>query len=99
MSQILLPYNFDLNYDKDFYKDYGIFVKPIDYPMSTKKIESLLEIAKVISHNYNAGISFVPYPQEQLLIETGSTFFSFNKLQKIISYSFEHLIDDWVIEQ
>lgn len=47
MSQILLPYNFDLNYDKDFYKDYGIFVKPIDYPMSTKKIESLLEIARL----------------------------------------------------
>lgn len=47
MSQIILPNNFNLNYDKDFYKDYGIFVKPIDYPMSTKKIESLLEIAKM----------------------------------------------------
>ena len=30
-----------LDYDKDFYKDYGIFVKPIDYPLSTRKIESL----------------------------------------------------------
>lgn len=37
----------DLPYDKDFYKDYGIFVKPIDYPMSTKKIEALLEISKM----------------------------------------------------
>jgi hypothetical protein len=36
-----------LDYDKDFYKDYGIFVKPINYPMSTRKIESLLEIANM----------------------------------------------------
>ena len=34
-----------LDYDKDFYKDYGIFVKPIDYPLSSRKIESLLLIA------------------------------------------------------
>lgn len=49
MGQIILPYNddFSLDYDKDFYSDYGIFVKPIIYPMSTRKIESLLEIAKM----------------------------------------------------
>lgn len=47
MNQILLPNNAITTYDKDFYKDYGIFVKPITYPMSTKKIESLLEIAKI----------------------------------------------------
>lgn len=37
----------DLPYDKDFYQDYGIFVKPIDYPMSTRKIEALVEISKM----------------------------------------------------
>ena len=48
MSQIILPHNITpFAYDKDFYQDYGIFVKPINYPMSTKKIESLLEIAKM----------------------------------------------------
>lgn len=47
MNQIILPSSEILAYDKDFYQDYGIFVKPIDYPMSTKKIESLLEIAKM----------------------------------------------------
>ena len=49
MSQIILPYNNadTILYDKDFYKDYGIFVKPINYPLSTRKIESLLEIAKM----------------------------------------------------
>ena len=47
MSKILLPNDMDLPYDKDFYKDYGIFVKPIDYPMSTRKIEALMEISKM----------------------------------------------------
>ena len=48
MNQIILPYN-DLNlpYDKDFYNDYGVFIRPINYPLSTRKIESLLEIAKM----------------------------------------------------
>ena len=48
MSQILLPYDSKQpEYDVDFFKDYGIFVKPITYPMSTRKIESLLEISKM----------------------------------------------------
>lgn len=48
MSQILIPYcDVPLEYDKDFYHDYGIFVKPIDYPLSSRKIESLLEIAEM----------------------------------------------------
>ncbi len=47
MNRLTLPYNVVGEYDKDFYQDYGIFVKPINYPMSTKKIESLLEIAKI----------------------------------------------------
>lgn len=47
MSQIWIPNNKILCYDKDFYQDYGIFVKPINYPMSTKKIEGLIEIAKL----------------------------------------------------
>ena len=47
MSKILLPNDMELPYDKDFYQDYGIFVKPINYPMSNKKIESLLEISKM----------------------------------------------------
>lgn len=37
----------DLAYDKDFFKDYGVYVKPINYPLSQRKIESLLEIAKM----------------------------------------------------
>lgn len=49
MNQIWTPRNvdYDIGYDKDFYKDYGIFVKPINYPMSTRKIESLRAIAEM----------------------------------------------------
>lgn len=47
MSKIILPSEMDLPYDNDFYKDYGIYVKPINYPLSTRKIEALIEIAKM----------------------------------------------------
>lgn len=43
----MMPIDMDLPYDKDFYKDYGVFVKPINYPLSQRKVESLLEIAKM----------------------------------------------------
>ncbi len=43
----LIPNNMELPYDKDFFKDYGIYVRPINYPMSQKKVESLLEISKM----------------------------------------------------
>ena len=42
-----MPIDMDLPYDKDFFKDYGIYVKPINYPLSERKIESLLEIARL----------------------------------------------------
>ena len=45
MNKNLLPNDFE--YDVDFFKDYGIFVKPIYYPMSTKKIEALLLISEM----------------------------------------------------
>lgn len=44
---LILPNDMGLPYDKDFYKDYGIYVKPINYPLSERKIESLLEIARM----------------------------------------------------
>ena len=47
MSKLILPNDMDLPYDKDFYQDYGIFVKPINYPMSTKKVEGLLAISEM----------------------------------------------------
>lgn len=52
-NQIILPNkdiyipgnNNIMDYDKDFFQEYGIFVKPITYPMSSRKIEALQQIA------------------------------------------------------
>lgn len=41
MSQIILPY------DKEFYDEYQVYIKPVNYPLSNKKIERLVEIAKM----------------------------------------------------
>ena len=41
MGQIILPY------DKEFYDEYKVFIKPVNYPLSNKKIERLIEIAKM----------------------------------------------------
>jgi len=44
---LTMPIDMNLPYDKDFYQDYGIYVKPINYNLSQKKIESLIAIAKM----------------------------------------------------
>lgn len=41
MSQIILPY------DKDFFDEYQVFIKPTAYTLSNKKIESLINIANM----------------------------------------------------
>lgn len=41
MGQIILPY------DKDFFDEYGVFIKPTSYTLSNKKIENLINIAKM----------------------------------------------------
>lgn len=43
-GNIWLP---DDSYDKDFYQDYGVFVKPITYSLSQRKIDGLLAIAEM----------------------------------------------------
>lgn len=45
MNNIILPYNNIGEYDKEVFDEYGIFVKPVNYPLSNKKIESLKNIA------------------------------------------------------
>lgn len=41
MSQIILPY------DKEFFDEYQVYIKPVNYPLSNKKIERLIEIANM----------------------------------------------------
>lgn len=41
-------YNSELmNYDKDFYDQYGIYIKPHGYTVSSRKIESYIQIANI----------------------------------------------------
>lgn len=41
MSQMILPY------DKEFFDEYGVYIKPVNYPLSSKKIDSLRQIARM----------------------------------------------------
>ena len=47
MNEALFPIDMNLPYDKDFYQDYGIFVKPIDYPISQRKLDALMVISEM----------------------------------------------------
>lgn len=44
---MILPNNMNLPFDKDFYQEYRVFIKPSYYPLSTRKIEALLVIAEM----------------------------------------------------
>lgn len=41
MGQIILPY------DKEFYDTYKVFIKPVEHIMSSKKVDSLINIANM----------------------------------------------------
>lgn len=36
-----------LSYDKDFYNEYGIYIKPHTYNLSSRKIDSLIQISNM----------------------------------------------------
>lgn len=44
---MILPNDMNLPFDKDFYQEYQVFIKPAYYPLSTRKIEALLAIAEM----------------------------------------------------
>lgn len=48
-KQMIVNYyqNEILDYDKDFYNQYGIYVKPHGYSISSRKIESYIQIAEI----------------------------------------------------
>ena len=48
-KQIIMNYYRDelLSYDKDFYNQYGIYVKPHGYTLSSRKIDSYIQIAHI----------------------------------------------------
>lgn len=59
---------------------------------------SLYEMAKAISEKYNIGLECVQWPVEALKIESGSTVFNSEKLDKIIGYKYKNTFQQWIKE-
>lgn len=56
---------------------------------------SLLEMAQLIAKKYGAEVTFIPWPEQAKLIESGSTVFDSTKLDTLISKRRLRTFDDW----
>ena len=50
-------------------------------------IYSLIDAAREIAKHFDATINFIPYPEDDLKIESGSTFFNSTKLEALTGYT------------
>lgn len=50
-------------------------------------IYSLIDAAREIAKHFDAAINFIPYPEDDLKIESGSTFFNSTKLEALTGYT------------
>lgn len=57
---------------------------------------SLRSIAESIAHKTCAKLEFTPFPEKDLLIESGHTVFDASKLQRQFSLSLMHTMSEWV---
>lgn len=55
MSQIMLPY------DKQFFDQYGVYIKPVNYPLSSKKIDTLKNIAYIQKYFQCNPVKFIDF--------------------------------------
>lgn len=46
----------------------------------------LKEVAEIVAAEYGASIKYIPYPERDLKIESGSTFFDYDKISKLTGY-------------
>ena len=46
----------------------------------------LKEVAEIVAAEYDASIKYIPYPERDLKIESGSTFFDYEKISKLTGY-------------
>lgn len=53
MSQIILPY------DKEFFDEYQVYIKPVNYSLSNRKIESLINIANMQRYFHCNPVKFI----------------------------------------
>lgn len=59
---------------------------------------SLKEVAEMIAVHYNANLSLIPFPEDDLKIESGPTFFDSTKIEKISGLSDYEDIDSLIID-
>lgn len=57
---------------------------------------SICEIAELVAAKYHVGVGFVPWPEEQLIIESGDTVFEDAKLISIIGEYRKQTFTDWL---
>ncbi|MDR2547465.1 MAG: NAD(P)-dependent oxidoreductase [Lachnospiraceae bacterium] len=60
---------------------------------------SLAEMANLLARRYGVGVSYVPWPEEARLVESGDTVFDSAKLDTILGEYEQKRFDDWCREQ
>lgn len=59
---------------------------------------TLIEVAELLSKKYGSKISFVPWPETEKKVETGSTFFDSSKIKQELGFVITKTLSDWVDE-
>lgn len=57
---------------------------------------SLSEMANIIAAHYGVGVDYIPWPKEELVIETGDTVFDDEKLRRAVSLQKQRRFEEWV---
>ncbi|MCP5051519.1 MAG: NAD(P)-dependent oxidoreductase, partial [bacterium] len=57
---------------------------------------SLLEVAGLVAKKYGVGVTFAPWPDMDLAIESGDTMFDSGKLDRLTRYIYRYTITDWL---
>lgn len=60
---------------------------------------SLDEMAQEIAKKYNVKVEYINYPDDALKIESGSTVFNSDKLDKILNLEYQNSFKNWIGEQ
>ncbi len=83
-----------------------VFQKVVHYPDCINDVfnvggedYSIREIAVMIAARYHVGVSFIPWPEEQLIIESGDTVFEDAKLIGIIGEYRKNTFAEWLSDR
>ncbi|MBT2562758.1 NAD-dependent epimerase/dehydratase family protein [Pedobacter sp. ISL-64] len=66
------------------------------YNIGGKDHLSLLDVATPIADFFNVTVNFIPFPEVDMLIESGDTMFDDSALMATIKYSYIHSFNDWM---